>query len=169
MCASASRGLSTSVLAPNRESEEAPGLNQLLLKLLLEMLSYLLPSMLLQQCRQICWYWHSGGHPGRVAEHPCPITALAHQAHHQHLPVFPLHPTQDDDNPRPCIPGLLLSAVKGCKFILNPTGKKGFCSHMMPRAVAMTMRKKRKTWGSGQELLGRQATALPTGEYKEEM
>ena len=57
MGASTSWGLLARVPAPHHEPQEVPGPNHLPIELLREMLSYLPPSTLLQQCRLVCRRW----------------------------------------------------------------------------------------------------------------
>ncbi|KAJ1072571.1 hypothetical protein K5549_011797 [Capra hircus] len=98
--ASASQSLPACVPASDLESEEAPGLSQLPIEMLLEVLSYLPTSVLLGQCRHVCWYWRY------LVDTRAVWLSILPYSHAKLWPVFrSCLPRDDDDDPRPCLLG----------------------------------------------------------------
>nr|XP_025124061.1 F-box only protein 27-like [Bubalus bubalis] len=98
--ASASQGLPACVPASDPEPKEAPGLSQLPIEMLLEVLSYLPTSVLLGQCRHVCWYWRY------LVDTRAVWLSILPYSHAKLWPIFrTCLPPDDDDDPRPCLLG----------------------------------------------------------------
>uniref|UniRef100_A0A4W2CH03 F-box domain-containing protein n=1 Tax=Bos indicus x Bos taurus TaxID=30522 RepID=A0A4W2CH03_BOBOX len=98
--ASASQGRPACVPASDPEPKEAPGLSQLPIEMLLEVLSYLPTSVLLGQCRHVCWYWRY------LVDTRAVWLSILPYSHAKLWPVFrTCLPPDNDDDPRPCLLG----------------------------------------------------------------
>ncbi|XP_070307979.1 F-box only protein 27-like [Odocoileus virginianus] len=128
--ASASRGLPVCIPASDPEPEEGPGLSQLPVEMLLEVLSYLPASVLLGQCRHVCWYWRS------LVDTRAVWLSILPYSHAKLWPVFrTCLPPDDDDDPRPCLLG------RFCER--RPLGRNLYPN---PRGIGGVTRSKCWTW-----------------------
>ncbi|XP_052512738.1 F-box only protein 27-like [Budorcas taxicolor] len=144
--ASASQGLPACVPASNPESEEAPGLSQLPIEMLLEVLSYLPTSVLLGQCRHVCRYWRY------LVDTRAMWLSILPYSHAKLWPIFrSCLPRDDDDDPRPCLLGRFCERRPlGRNLYPNPHGIDAFLPW---RTVNCRSWKKEESWKDGRRLV----------------
>ena len=109
-------------------------------------LSYLPPSMQLWQCRQICWCWRPQWTPRTCGWTSCPITTPSCVP--SSTLVCPPAPTplRTTTTPGPASWAACEYRNNGCKFSRTPWAKKASVA-IWCQMVAMTRRKRGKTWG----------------------
>ncbi|CAI9161647.1 unnamed protein product [Rangifer tarandus platyrhynchus] len=90
--------------------------------MLLEVLSYLPASVLLGQCRHVCWYWRS------LVDTRAVWLSILPYSHAKLWPVFrTCLPPDDDDDPRPCLLGRFCERRPlGRNLYPNPRGIDAF-------------------------------------------
>ncbi|KAI4579508.1 hypothetical protein MJT46_000876 [Ovis ammon polii x Ovis aries] len=146
MGASASQGLPACVPASNPESEEAPGLSQLPIEMLLEVLSYLPTSVLLGQCRHMCQYWRY------LVDTRAVWLSILPYSHAKLWPIFrSCLPRDDNDDPRPCLLGRFCERRPlGRNLHLNPHGIDAFLPW---RTVNCRSWRKEESWKDSRRLV----------------
>ena len=133
--------------------------------MLLEVLSYLPTSVLLGQCRHVCWYWRY------LVDTRAVWLSILPYSHAKLWPVFrSCLPRDDDDDPRPCLLGRFCERRPlGRNLYPNPhsiggeprkRGLKG--AHGMVWRCGAERRGSRKPLGLTHGLAGRPGTWAPT-------